>query len=522
MFPFPCNRYVCVTLLQPHILTSIVPWFSSRGWPVRVIRCPEADINKAAQDRGLPVFVLVATKFKQNNNMRPVLEFSLSSDGQINRLPDSDSLVASVRGCQQFTALRARLAGGGDKTMAEASLDLSLPGDHRPRYSLFLAERIKASNLRFAAFIVPQGREVEWLFATAEGRSQLADSASCARLVVVHLARENTFTSLTQVQEELAGTVLELAPDNLPAKYQVPFLTQAGAEQVGERIERCRGQSNLSGQFVVEDVSVARDMFVRRLIFLSRPHLTQSEANLRTVKMKKNKTKKVVDLSSLASTYHSVMIGSMGLYLSAPTRVLVVGLGGGSLPIYLHSKFPLTNVHVVEIDPAIVRVAQDQFSFSPDDRLTVSTCCGLQYVQDNPGEMFDIIMLDVDSKDISSGLSCPPSTFLDSNYLQTVSNRLSKGGMFVLNLVCRDSVLRAEIVTKLSSLWSCVVSYKLEEEVNEILFCSNSDKLKTGDKNRTFHQAFKSVNDHVKKVTKDQDDLIDLEDSIKLLKINNH
>ena len=523
MFPFPCNRYVCVTLLQPHILTSIVPWFSSRGWPVRVIRCPEADINKAAQDRGLPVFVLVATKFKQNNNMRPVLEFSLSSDGQINRLPDSDSLVASVRGCQQFTALRARLAGGGDKTMAEASLDLSLPGDHRPRYSLFLAERIKASNLRFAAFIVPQGREVEWLFATAEGRSQLADSASCARLVVVHLARENTFTSLTQVQEELAGTVLELAPDNLPAKYQVPFLTQAGAEQVGERIERCRGQSSLSGQFVVEDVSVGTDMFVRRLIFLSRPHLTQSEANLRTVKMKKNKTKKVVDLSSLASTYHSVMIGSMGLYLSAPTRVLVVGLGGGSLPIYLHSKFPLTNVHVVEIDPAIVRVAQDQFSFSPDDRLTVSTCCGLQYVQDNPGEMFDIIMLDVDSKDMaSSGLSCPPSTFLDSNYLQTVSNRLSKGGMFVLNLVCRDSVLRAEIVTKLSSLWSCVVSYKLEEEVNEILFCSNSDKLKTGDKNRTFHQAFKLVNDHVKKVTKDQDDLIDLEDSIKLLKINNH
>ena len=44
----------------------------------------------------------------------------------------------------------------------------------------------------------------------------------------------------------------------------------------------------------------------------------------------------------------------------------------------------------------------------------------------------------------------------------------------------------------------------------------------TGDKNRTFHQAFKLVNDHVKKVTKDQDHLIDLEDSLQLLKINNH
>ena len=131
--------------------------------------------------------------------MRPVLEFALSGEGQINRVPDTDSLVSSVRGCQQFTALRAKLAGGADKTLAEASLDLSMPGDTRPRYSLFLAERSKPSNIKFAAFIVPQGREVEWLFATAEGRTQLCDSASCSRLVVVHLARDQSFSSLTQV-----------------------------------------------------------------------------------------------------------------------------------------------------------------------------------------------------------------------------------------------------------------------------------------------------------------------------------
>jgi len=410
-----------------------------------------------------------------------------------------------------------RLAGGGDKTIAEASLDLSLPGDQKPRYSLFLSERSKPSNIRFAAFIVPQGREVEWLFATAEGRIQLCDSASCARLVVVHLARDSNFTSLSQVQEELAGTVLELAPDNLPAKYQVPFLT-AGAEQVGERIERCRGQSQLSGQYVVEDVNVG-NLYVRRLIFLSRPHLTQSEANLKSVKVKNKKTKRVVDLSELASTYHSIMIGSLGLYLAAPVRVLVIGLGGGSLPIYIHSKFPLSNVHVVEIDPAIVRVAQDQFSFTPDERMTVSTCCGLGYVNDT-SENHDIIMLDVDSKDISSGLSCPPPTFLDLTFLKKLCSRMNKGGMFVLNLVCRDSVLRSEIVKKLTSIWTCVVSYKLEEEVNEILFCSNNEKLKSGDVNSTINQAFKLVNDHVKKVTKLKEDLIDLGDALKLLKIN--
>ena len=49
-------------------------------------------------------------------------------------------------------------------------------------------------------------------------RTQLCHSAGAGRLVVVHLARDNTFASLTQVQDELAGTVLELAPDNLPAR----------------------------------------------------------------------------------------------------------------------------------------------------------------------------------------------------------------------------------------------------------------------------------------------------------------
>jgi len=512
------GRYLCVSLLQPHILSSMVTWFSNRGWPVRVIRCVEAEQSKAAQDRVFPVFVVVATKFRPSSTMRPVLELSLSTDGQISRLGEAESLVKSIRGCQQFSALRARLAGGGDKTIAEASLDLREAGQEKPRYSLFLAERKKPSNIVFAAFIVPQGREVEWMFATAEGRAQLCDSASCSRLVVVHLARDNTFSSLTQVQEELAGPVLELAPDNLPAKYKVPFLS-AGSEQVGDRVERCRGQSTLSGMYVVEDVCVG-ESHVRRLIFLARPHLTQSEAILKTVKGKNKKPKKVVDLAVLASSYHGIMVGSLGIYMSAPSKVLVVGLGGGSLPNYIHSNFPLSNVHVVEIDPAIVRVAQDQFSFTPGERLTVSTTCGLAYIRDNDKDKFNIIMLDVDSKDISSGMSCPPPAFLETNYLNSLFTRLQPGGMLVLNLVCRDSLLRAEMMEKLSNVWNTIITYKLEEEVNEIIFCSSNEKLKSVEVKQTFNQAFKQVNDHVKKANRSMDDLIDLEESLQLLKVS--
>ena len=61
--------------------------------------------------------------------------------------------------------------------------------------------------------------------------------------------------------------------------FQVPFLS-LGEDTVGDRVERCRGNSEFSGEFVVEDVQVSDDVF-RRLIFLDNKNITQSEAKLK-------------------------------------------------------------------------------------------------------------------------------------------------------------------------------------------------------------------------------------------------
>ena len=196
------GRYICISLLQPHILSHVVSWFSDAGWPVRIIRCREAESGKTPDQTIFPVFAVVCTRFNKMSGMKPVLELALSSDGQLTRLETAADLVASVRGCQQFCALRAGLAGGGDRGQEEASLDLRVAGEDRPRYSLYLTDRGKRpeNRIRFAAFITPQGREVEWLFATGEGRRQLADQAACERLVVVHLGRGQQFGSLQVVR----------------------------------------------------------------------------------------------------------------------------------------------------------------------------------------------------------------------------------------------------------------------------------------------------------------------------------
>lgn len=60
--------------------------------------------------------------------------------------------------------------------------------------------------------------------------------------------------------------------------------------------------------------------------------------------------------------------------------MLVVGLGGGSLPLFVHDYFPQAHVAVVEIDPSMLEVATRWFGFSQDDRMQVHIADGLDHV----------------------------------------------------------------------------------------------------------------------------------------------
>ena len=375
------GRYICISLLQPHILNHLVEWFVDHGWPLRILRCSDVDASKAPEDRIFPVFAIVATKFRKMNDMKPVLEISLSS-GQthLTRLKRADELIGSVRGIQQFAAVRAGIAKGqlfecDDARQADVSLDLLTADSNFPRYSFYLVDRDPPHQMPFAVFIVPQGREAEWLFSSKEGRMQLAESTQVGRLLVVHLNREHNYSDQDHIKDELSGYVMELAPHEMPNNVKVPFLSLGGEVDVGLRHERCRGKSQLSGEYVVEDVTVNGEIY-RRLIFFNNPKLIQSEARITTLKKKKD-----VDKSYLSCAHHSVMIGSLGFFLNfKESQCLIIGLGGGGLATYINTHFEKVHVTAIEIDEAIVRVAKDQFGFNTTERLKVINEDGIEFI----------------------------------------------------------------------------------------------------------------------------------------------
>lgn len=64
------GKYICVTLLQEHILKKMLQYFSSNNWAVKLIRCHEAESkNTETNDNALPVFMVVCSKNKATQPM---------------------------------------------------------------------------------------------------------------------------------------------------------------------------------------------------------------------------------------------------------------------------------------------------------------------------------------------------------------------------------------------------------------------------------------------------------------------
>ncbi|KAM9386170.1 eEF1A lysine and N-terminal methyltransferase [Pholidichthys leucotaenia] len=497
------GRYVCVTLAQESVIKLAVEHFVELGWAVR-LHCLQEESRADKDSFALPVFVLVCTKFRQPMPM-PILEMCLGEDGAPVRHAKVFELLSAVREHQAYSVLRKRL-----RTSTDANSNLSLTLCHAktglPRYTLTVQDSPPGTKVprpnQFAIFIVPQGSETAWLYSSNEGRRQLAASANFHRLVIVSMHRNQEYTDMQAVQSELSPVVMDLAPPGMPANHQVPFLSVGG--DLGWREEVSRGVSQLSGEYCVENVKGEDGELYRRLVFLSNAALVQSESRLvssNTMSSQKKKNKKKakataaqvttstslsVDSGFLCCAHHEVMVAGLAMLglgteqnKDVPVSLLLVGLGGGGLPQFLRNFVPSAAVEVVELDPVVLEVAKQWFGFQPDDRLTVTIGDGLERIcalEKEGGQLFDAIMFDVDNKDSTLGMSCPPAAFVETPILKKVRNLLTPKGLFMLNLACRDPALRKSVLMRVRAVFPAILSRKIEEEINEVLLCSCGEK----------------------------------------------
>ncbi|XP_023292079.2 eEF1A lysine and N-terminal methyltransferase homolog [Lucilia cuprina] len=523
------GRYICISLLQEHILKYVIEYFPKNSFMLRIVQC--LDAQKANQEKNadnpdavsMPVFALVATKFKALP--MPILEFSFSSD-KIQRLNSTQELENAVASVQRAALVCNGLARSNIAGHNEVTMELCKPGETSPRYTIHILDQPPARGFgKYAAFIVPQGREIEWLFSTTEGRKKLQASAKFQRMAVVTLHRDQVYESLDAVKAELSENVKSLAP--LGLKEQIPFLSLGS--DVGKRETIVCGFSKISGDFRVEEVEDADGRILRRLVFLNNQFVVQSEALVKTIKTKDQKLeRKIIDIGYLACQHHLYMSVGVQLATAGPVQnnelknVLVVGLGGGGLCSFLHAALPNVCVTAVEIDPMMLEVAEQHFDLKQDKRLNVVIDDGLAFLQNckNEGIKYDAVLFDVDSKDLSLGMSCPPPTFLADTVLSNITSIIGDKGLFILNLVCRDETLRANALESMKKVFPSICTYKLDEDINEVVYCTNNSKL-TNLKNwkKLMGSAGRNLNTAVKSKKLNVDDMLDVTEFMNDLKL---
>ena len=133
---------------------------------------------------------------------------------------------------------------------------------------------------------------------------------------------------------------------------------------------------------------------------------------------------KADDPSHLELLYTRLTVACLGWLDQAPARLLVIGLGGGSVPRFLHAKFPRLRIDVVDIDGVVAELASRCFNFRPNEFLRMEIVDASHWMRCHRAE-YDVIILDA-----FSGNSMPESLASES-FIRLLKAGLKPGGLMV-------------------------------------------------------------------------------------------
>jgi spermidine synthase len=122
------------------------------------------------------------------------------------------------------------------------------------------------------------------------------------------------------------------------------------------------------------------------------------------------------------------------LFRPQPRRVLLVGLGGGAMVHFLQHYDPELKVDAVEIDPAVVQIAEKHFGVRGTETVKLITADGCEYLQ-KTNQRYDVIYIDAFLKPTgetdSTGV---PLRLKTEKFYRTLQERLTPDGLVVFNL----------------------------------------------------------------------------------------
>jgi spermidine synthase len=110
-----------------------------------------------------------------------------------------------------------------------------------------------------------------------------------------------------------------------------------------------------------------------------------------------------------------------------PRKILIIGLGGASVPKALNLLAPNAKIHIVEINPAIPPIVEKYFGYKFDYKNRVFIEDGVSYVKNSPSDRYDIVLIDAFTADYI------PEGFLTDEFMNNVKRIMTPNGIVAMN-----------------------------------------------------------------------------------------
>lgn len=144
----------------------------------------------------------------------------------------------------------------------------------------------------------------------------------------------------------------------------------------------------------------------------------------------------------LVFNYTRMMMASV-LVNPDPKSILIVGLGGGTLPTALHDMYPEAEIVTAEIDPAVAKVARKYFDFKENEKNKVVIKDARLYIKRAAlkQQQFDLVILDAFGSDYI------PEHLTTVEFLEEVKQVLSPKGVLAANTFSSSKLYHYESST---------------------------------------------------------------------------
>ncbi len=194
--------------------------------------------------------------------------------------------------------------------------------------------------------------------------------------------------------------------------------------------------------------SVVQAQVIHQERSLYRNILVEDNGDLRCLKfnVKSSKTQQSCFLKSqpqqLVFNYTKLLMTSL-LMMPEPKRILIVGLGGGTMSNTLAQIYPQSQIDNIEIDHAVIKVARDYFGFFENNQIKTYNQDGRIYIKRAllKKQQYDWIILDAFNGDYI------PEHLMTKEFLQEAKALLSKNGILSANTFSLSELYAHESAT---------------------------------------------------------------------------